>query len=188
MTTCPTRHSLFDNVPFQGYIAANLIAVQLYTTKCMTKTRFSILSRFDPAVPRFYLFGLAGAFWTFAGLMLCARAILWLNAFPLSIELALEAASIMVAIIGYLFLFVKVVQKNIDRIGQLPEQACVFAFAAWQGYIMIALMMTIGITLRNTSIPRYFLAVPYTAMGAILLIGSTRFFRQFATSVSHRKS
>ncbi len=154
----------------------------------MSKTRSSIISRLNPAVPRYYLFGLAGAFWTFAGLMLCARAILWLNAFSLSIELALETTSIAIAIIGYLFLFFKVVQKNIDRIGQLPENACVFAFAAWRGYVMIALMITIGITLRNTSIPKYFLAVPYTAMGAILLIGSARFFRQFATSITRRKS
>lgn len=152
----------------------------------MGEIRSLILSRLNPAVPRYYLFGLAGAFWMFAGAMLCARAILWLNVFSLTIELALETTSVAIAIIGYLFLFVNVVQKSIDRIGQLPESACVFAFAAWRGYIMIALMMTIGITLRNTSIPKYFLAVPYAAMGAILLIGSARFFHQFATSMSRR--
>jgi hypothetical protein len=154
----------------------------------MDKPKPSIFSKLNPAVPRYYLFGLAGAFWTFAGLVLCGRAIFWLNAFPLSIELALEIMSIMIAAVGYLFLFVKVVEKNINRIRQLPENACVFAFTAWQGYIMIALMITIGVTLRDTSIPKYFLAVPYIAMGAILLAGSVRFFRQFVTSMSHRKS
>ena len=154
----------------------------------MGDTKSSLISKLNPAVPRYYLFGLAGAFWTFAGLVLCVRGILWLNVFPLSIELALETTSIAISIIGYLFLFVKVVQKNIDRIGQLPENACVFAFTAWKGYVMIALMITIGITLRNTAIPKYFLAVPYTAMGAILLIGSVRFFRQFATSMSRGKN
>jgi Flp pilus assembly pilin Flp len=152
------------------------------------ETRSSLFSKLNPAVPRYYLFGLAGAFWTFAGVLLCARAIIWLNTFPLSIELALEATSIAIAIVGYLYLFVKVVQKNIDRIGQLPENACIFAFSAWRGYVMIGFMMTIGITLRNTSVPKYWLAVPYTAMGAILLIGSARFFHQFATSMARRKS
>jgi hypothetical protein len=160
----------------------------LHTTKIMAGTKSSLISKLNPAIPRYYLFGLAGAFWTFAGLLLCARAIVWLNVFPLSIGLALEITSIAIAIIGYLFLFVKVVQKNIDRIGQLPENACVFAFSAWQGYVMIGFMMTIGITLRNTSVPKYLLAVPYTAMGAILLIGSARFFRQFAISKAQRKS
>ena len=154
----------------------------------MGETKSSLVSKLNPAVPRYYLFGLAGAFWTFAGLVLCARALVWLDVFSLGVELALETASLAIAIIGYLFLFVKVVQKNIDRIRQLPENACVFAFTAWQGYVLIALMITIGITLRNTSIPKYFLAVPYTAMGAILLIGSAKFYRQFATSMSHRKS
>lgn len=159
----------------------------LHATKCMTETKSSIISRLDPAVPRHYLFGLAGAFWTFAGVVLCARAIVWLDVFPLSVELGLETVSIAIAITGYMFLFIKVVQKNIDRIGQLPANACVFAFTAWQGYIMIALMIIIGLTLRNTSIPKYFLAVPYTAMGAILLIGSAKFFRQFAESIARRK-
>jgi hypothetical protein len=40
-------------------------------------------------------------------------------------------------------------------------------------------MVTIGITLRNTSIPKYYLAVPYAVMGGILLIGSFSFYRRF---------
>ena len=156
--------------------------------KLMSEAGSSILSKMNPAVPRYYLFGIAGAFWTIAGVVLCARAIIWLDVFPLGLEIALETASIAIAIIGYLFLFVRVVQKNIDRIGHLPENACVFAFTAWQGYVMIAFMIIIGVTLRNTLIPKYFLAVAYTAMGAILLIGSARFFRHFATSFFHRKS
>jgi hypothetical protein len=152
----------------------------------MNEIRPSILVKLNPAVPKFYLFGLAGALWTFAGLVLCLRAILWLNTFSLGVELALGLGSLAIAVLGYLFLFVRVVQKNIDRIMRLPDHACVFAFTAWQGYIMIGLMMTIGITLRNTSLPKYFLAVPYTTMGAILLIGSVRFFHQFATSMSCR--
>lgn len=154
----------------------------------MNKRTLSIVARLNPAVPRRYLFGLAGAFWTLAGILLCARAIIWLDVFPIGIEIALETVSLALAVAGYLLLFVKVVRKNIDRIGHLPDSACVFAFSAWQGYIMIAAMMTLGITLRNTSIPKYFLAVPYTAMGAILLIGSARFFQKFASSLGEGKS
>jgi hypothetical protein len=72
-----------------------------------------------------------------------------------------------------------VVQKNLDRIERLPERACLFAFTAWHGYIMIALMIMIGFTLRNSAIPMYYLSIPYTAMGGTLLIGSLRFYRQF---------
>lgn len=152
----------------------------------MSESKPPVISRLNPAVPKPYLFGLAGLLWTFAGLILCVRAILWLNVYSAGVELVLEAGSLALAVIGYFVLFVRVVQKNINRIAQLPDRACVFAFTAWQGYIMIGFMMTIGITLRNTSIPKYFLAVPYTAMGEILLIGSARFFQQFAASIGRR--
>lgn len=74
---------------------------------------------------------------------------------------------------------VQVVQKNIDRIELLPERACLFAFTAWHGYIMIALMIMIGFTLRNSALPMYYLSIPYTAMGGTLLIGSLRYYRRF---------
>lgn len=152
----------------------------------MNQARASLISKLNPAVPRHYLFGIAGIFWTVAGVLLCVRAIIWLDVFSFSIEVAFEAVSVALAVAGYLLMFFKVVQKSIDRIGRLPDRACVFAFAAWQGYFMIALMMTIGITLRNTSIPKYYLAVPYTAMGGILLIGSVRFYRKFLAALAGR--
>jgi hypothetical protein len=138
-----------------------------------------MVSKFNPAVPRRYLFGLAGILWTTAGTLLCIRAIIWLDVFSTQTECVLEFFGCLLAATGYFFLFSRIVQKNIDRILELPERACVFAFTAWRGYAMIALMATIGITLRNTSIPKYYLSIPYTAMGGILLIGSVRFYRQF---------
>jgi hypothetical protein len=145
----------------------------------MNQVRASFITRLNPAVPRHYLFAIAGVLWMAAGVLLCVRAEQWLEAFPAGTELALEIISIALAAAGYLFFFFKVVQRNIDRIGRLPDRACLFAFTAWHGYIMIALMMTIGITLRNTSIPKYYLSIPYTAMGGILLIGSLRFYQAF---------
>jgi hypothetical protein len=149
----------------------------------MTQTRPSIISRLHPAVPRRYLFVLAGALWMAAGALLCVRAAIWLDTFPFSAELALEALSIASAAGAYSLLFSRIVQKNIDRITRLPDPVCIFAFTAWRGYIMIALMMAIGITLRGTPIPKYYLSVPYTMMGAILLIGSVSFYRRFVNAL-----
>ena len=143
-----------------------------------------IFSRLRPAVPRHYLFGIAGLFWLFAGVVLCGRAIMWLDVFPFEIEIGLEILSVALAIVGYLMLFVPVVQKNIDRIERLPAHACVFAFTAWQGYLMIGLMMTIGIVLRTTLFPKHWLAMAFTVMGVILLIGSVKLFRQFFASLA----
>jgi hypothetical protein len=111
--------------------------------------------------------------------MLCLRAEAWLEVFPLGAEIGLEAFCVALAAVSYLLLFMHIVQKNIDRIAGLPERACLFAFTAWRGYGLITLMILLGITLRNTTFPKYLLAIPYTVMGIILIIGSVRFYRQF---------
>ena len=143
------------------------------------QTKLPMILRFKPAVPRHYVFALAGFLWTFAGILLCFRAAVWLGVFSFGAEIALELVSVVLAIASYSLIFSKLVQKNIDRINGLPERACVFAFTHWRGYLMIVLMMTLGLTLRNTDIPKYYLSIPYTAMGGTLLIGSIGFYRQF---------
>lgn len=145
----------------------------------MNQISASLISKLNPAVPRHYLFAIAGVLWTIAGVLLCVRGEIWLEVLPLETEFALETISIGLAVAGYFFFFMNVVQKNIDRIERLPERACLFAFTAWHGYIMIILMIIIGFTLRNSALPMYYLSIPYTAMGGTLLIGSLRFYRQF---------
>ncbi|MDP2885556.1 MAG: hypothetical protein Q8P51_11105 [Ignavibacteria bacterium] len=145
----------------------------------MNQISASLISKLNLAVPRHYLFAISGVLWTIAGVLLCVRGEVWLEVFPRETEFALETISIGLAVAGYFFLFAKAVRKNIDRIEQLPERACLFAFTAWYGYIMIALMIMIGVTLRNSALPMYYLSIPYTAMGGTLLIGSLRFYRQF---------
>ena len=119
-----------------------------------------------PVIRRHYLFVLAGIFWTVAGGILCVRAAIWMGMLSAG---ALASVVALVSVIcaggGYVFGFSKIVVKNIDRIHQMPERANIFAFTAVRGYVMIALMMTIGITLRNSSIPKYYLTIPYFAMG-----------------------
>ena len=139
--------------------------------------------KLHPAVPRHWLFAIAGFIWIAVGLLLCIMAIVWLAPFALSTDVVLESTSLLLAIVGYVYGFSKIVQKNVARIHTLPDRVCAFAFTAWRGYIMIGLMITIGITLRNSSIPKYYLSIPYTAMGSMLLIGSQRFLSQFLTIV-----
>jgi hypothetical protein len=132
-----------------------------------------------PTVRRHYLFAFAGMLWTIAGGILCVRGTIWLQLLSPLGKIIVGLLSAVIAAVGYLYGFSKVVQKNIDRIRQMPERAAIFAFTPLRGYVMIALMITIGITLRNSTIPKYFLTLPYDVMGGVLLIGSIRFYRQF---------
>lgn len=45
-------------------------------------------------------------------------------------------------------------------------------------------MMSPGIVLRNSPLPRIHRAVPYAIMGMILLVGSARFIKEYRTSGS----
>ena len=100
---------------------------------------------------------------------------------------SIEAGSLVIAAAGHIFLLAGIVRKNITRIGRLPERACVFAFSAWRGYVMIGIMMPAGISLRNSSIPLYYLSLPYSAMGGILLAGSVMFYREFLSVAFAKK-
>ncbi len=148
----------------------------------------SLISRFNPAVPRRYLFALVGALWAAAGIVLCTRAAIWLDILSLSTEFMLGALSAGCAAGAYALFFSRIVRQNIARITVLPDPVCMFAFAPWRGYFMIAVMMTIGFMLRTTPIPKYYLAVPYATMGVILLIGSVSFYRQFAVALVRKQA
>jgi len=118
------------------------------------------------------------------GAMLCLRAIHWLDLFSFMTELALGAIGIAIATAAHVLVLSKVVRRNIERIRRLPERACVFAFTAWKGYLMIAVMVTIGVLLRSSTMPMYYLSIPYTAMGIVLLIGSAGFYREFLATAA----
>ncbi len=133
----------------------------------------------NPSVPRRFLFAIAGLLWTFAGGLLCVRGTIWLWELTLPVFASVESAAIALAAAGYIFLFAGIVRKNITRIGALPDRASVFSFTAPRGYVMIAVMMTAGIMLRGSSIPPYYLSLPYSAMGGMLLTGSVAFYREF---------
>ena len=118
-----------------------------------------------------------------AGALVCFRGIIWLEEVRFTSALAIGIVAVVIAIIVYSFLFSRLVQKNISRIIQLPDRVCIFAFTPWRGYFMIALMIAAGMTLRNTSIPHYYLSLLYTSMGAMLLAGSVRFYKEFLCAI-----
>ena len=153
----------------------------------MKESKQAILHRFNPAVPRHHLLGIAGLIWTAVGATLCMRAIFWLEVYSFGKEVVFESISVALALVGYSLFFSRLVQKNIDRIGKLPQRACIFAFTAWRGYLMIGVMISFGITLRSTSIPKQYFSIPYSVMGVILLIGSLKFYQQYLLTLLRQR-
>ncbi len=145
-----------------------------------------------PFVPRHWLYLLAGALWSLAGGILCLRAYGWLLAYQRTLALTAGSGGAAAAVVSYLFGFSRIAGKNIRRIDALPAQASIFAFTAARGYVIIGLMISAGIALRQSAVPRDYLAVAYIVMGGSLLLASVRFYRRFVRAAfsgeSQRKS
>lgn len=140
-----------------------------------------------PAVPRKWLFLIAGTIWMAAGITLIARTYEWLKYFDKGQLIIMFSLGIMLALIFYFSGFIKIARKNVNRINSLPDSVCIFAFTAWKGYLIIAIMITIGIILRNSAFPKHYLAVFYIAMGGPLLMGSYLFYKKFINKIFDKR-
>jgi len=75
------------------------------------------------------------------------------------------------------FGFLRIVDRNLGRIRKIDGKYCVFGFMPWKSYILIAIMMTLGILLKHSGIPKKCLAVIYIGIGLSLALSSIRYFR-----------
>lgn len=114
-----------------------------------------------------------------AGLFLIIRGILFVPQFDLHSCLKIAAA----IPIGYLksrLTFYKIIDNNMTRIKELApekEKICIFAFQAFQSYLLVLIMISLGMILRLSSIDRLILGIIYVAIGFALLNASLKYFK-----------
>jgi hypothetical protein len=141
------------------------------------------LSKLNPAVPKHWLILIAGIMWSGVGILLGGYAVTWLLGDPGIPSLLLGLAGIGISLLIYRFGFSRVAHKNMNRIDRYSVSACFFSFQAWTGYVIIAVMMTAGILLKHSAIPKPYLAVLYSAIGGGLLFSSFLYYARFAIRV-----
>ncbi|MDQ7032913.1 MAG: hypothetical protein Q9M37_09415 [Desulfonauticus sp.] len=78
-------------------------------------------------------------------------------------------------------LFARIVAKNISRIHQ-KQPACIFAFQSVKSYLIIAFMITLGITIRHFYPNKIALGFIYSAVGISLLKSSFIYFGEYITN------
>jgi len=130
------------------------------------------LSSLKPAVTKSWLIAIAGLMWTGVGLMLCRLAYNWLAVINRGMAASLGLLGVLLAVAAYHFGFSKIARKNIKRISLLVEKTCIFAFQTWKAYLIIGFMITLGIILRNSAIPKQYVAIIYTTIGGAILLSS----------------
>lgn len=134
--------------------------------------------KFKPAVPKKLLLVIAGIMWCCVGIMLTLMAVQWLRLNEGN-KWLFAIPGIAAALIIHHFGFLKIVDKNLGRISDLPGNPCIFSFISWKSYLIIIIMITMGITLRHSAIPKEYLSVIYLGIGLALFLSSIRYFRKF---------
>ncbi len=154
----------------------------------MTEQNF--FKRFEPAVPKFFHYSIAGLMWIGVGAMLIVFASEWLHDAtdqPLWLIILLIFTGVVLAFLIFFFGFSKIVNKNIKRIVSKPEKFCLFAFISWSSYLIILVMVALGILLRNSPIPKHFLAAIYIGIGGGLVLSSSGYFIKIYQDIKDKK-
>ncbi len=142
----------------------------------MTDTALSrFLYKYNPAVPNRWHIALAGLTWASVGLLLCTYSYGWLSPLEPTRELVFALFGFAISILVYVYGMSKIAKKNLERLISIADRKCVFGFLTWKSYANIALMVTMGITLRHSSVSKDYLSLIYTSMGSSLLMGSYRY-------------
>ena len=96
--------------------------------------------------------------------------------------------SVAVYAVFQIFIFGKMVKKHTDRILQYEdERQNFFRFFDTKSYLIMAFMMTMGISLRVFGlVPNGFIAYFYTGLGASLLTAGILFIASYARVIAQK--
>jgi len=135
------------------------------------------IGKFKPALNKQFLLIFSGILWMGVGIMLNTLAYQWLHNFKGENKFVYAGLGFAVALIIHHFGFLKIVDKNLGRISRMEGKPCAFSFMTWKSYLIVLVMVTMGIMLRHSSIPKQYLSVLYIGIGLALILSSIRYFR-----------
>jgi len=130
-----------------------------------------------PALNKRFLILIAGMMWIGVGVMLDTFAVSWLIHFGKKTGYYFLGAGLLAALIIHHFGFLKIVDKNLGRISLMKGKPCAFSFMSWKSYLLVTVMVSVGILLRHSNIPKHYLSVLYIGIGTALILSSIRYFR-----------
>jgi hypothetical protein len=144
------------------------------------------INQYKPAVSKNILLLLAGIIWACVGVMLLGLAFSWLAPVSRADFCVLGGSGIFFALLIHHFGFLRIVDRNLERILPMEEKHCLFGFIPVKSYLIIAIMIVMGTILRHSAIPRPYLAIIYTSIGLALVLSSVRYLRMFFQSGKDR--
>lgn len=126
-----------------------------------------------------YLILSAGIMWCGVGVMLVRYAVTWLSACNTATQLFYYTMGFLAAMPIHHFGFLKIADKNLARLLPLTEKRSLFSFMTWKSYIIVVIMISMGIALRHSSLPKRYLSILYNGIGLALFLSGIRYLRNF---------
>ena len=137
------------------------------------------MERFSPEVDKRVLIFMAGLMWCGVGVMLIRYAISWLSLCNGKEQILFYSAGFLAAMPIHHFGFLKIADKNINRLLPLTEKKSPFSFMTPKSYLIVIVMVSMGIALRHSPIPKKYLSLLYNGIGLALFLSGIRYFRVF---------
>lgn len=139
------------------------------------------LEKIKPGVQKRTLLMIAGCAWSIAGGILISRSLIHLIGVNhlLAMELGI---GIVFGSFFYLLLFARISKKHITRINMIEiDNPCFFSFFNFRSYLLMAIMISGGITLRLSGLVNpEIIYTFFLCMGIPLLVSAWRFFYSYA--------
>lgn|SRR5450830_906341 len=139
------------------------------------------LEKIKPGVQKRTLLMIAGCAWSIAGGILISRSLIHLIGVNhlLAMELGI---GIVFGSFFYLLLFARISKKHITRINLIEiDNPCFFSFFNFRSYLLMAIMISGGITLRLSGlVNQEIIYTFFLCMGIPLLVSAWRFFYSYA--------
>jgi hypothetical protein len=141
------------------------------------------IEKWKPGVPKSVLLLIGGMMWIIVGVMLNGLAYSWLMTERLDYALFAAMIGFVCSLVIHHFGFLRIVDRNLDRILPMEGRRCIFSFMPWKSYMLISIMIVLGLLLRHSSIPKLYLAVLYIGIGTALILSSVRYLRYLILTI-----
>jgi hypothetical protein len=135
------------------------------------------IKKFTPRVDRKVLISVAGLMWCGVGVMLIRYAFSWLSVLQVRSEIIYALTGILISIPIHIFGFSKLADKNLNRLVPVADKKCFFSFITWKSYLIVVFMISLGITLRHSSIPKQYLSLVYNGIGFALFLSGAKYLK-----------
>jgi hypothetical protein len=137
------------------------------------------IRKFTPSADKRVLVLLAGLMWCCVGVMLVRYAVTWLSPLDNSRALIFYIAGFLAAMPIHHFGFLKIADKNLKRLLPVTSKKCIFSFMTWRSYLIVLVMVSMGIALRHSALPKDYLSILYNGIGLALFLSGIRYLRFF---------